>query len=99
MIHLIEIFFESTLVATNFKSIGHLKECMCLAVPGKIVSKDGDEAVIDFGGVTRKANISLVDAGVGDYIIVHAGYAIQVLDESEAKENLRIWEELLGATE
>ncbi len=56
---------------------------------------DGDEALIDFGGVTRKANISLVEASEGEYVIVHAGYAIQKLDEKEAKESLDAWEEIM----
>ena len=68
---------------------------MCLAVPGRVVSINGDNAVIDFGGVTRNANISLVAAGVDDYVIVHAGYAIQILDEEEAKKSLDAWREIL----
>lgn len=68
---------------------------MCLAVPGRVVSINGDNAIIDFGGVTRKANISLVEAGVDDYVIVHAGYAIQILDEEEAKKSLDAWDEIL----
>ena len=52
---------------------------MCLAVPGKIVSIDGDMGDVDFGGVTRKANLSMVDANVGDWAVVHAGFAIQIM--------------------
>ena len=70
---------------------------MCLAVPGKIESIDGDNAKIDFGGVTRKANISLVDAEIGDYVIVHAGYAIERLDEEEAQKSLDAWDEVIEA--
>jgi len=70
---------------------------MCLAVPGKIESIDGDNAKIDFGGVTRKANISLVDAEIGDYVIVHAGYAIEKLDEEEAKKSLDAWDQVIEA--
>lgn len=68
---------------------------MCLAVPGRVVSIDGDNGIIDFGGITRKANISLVEAKVDDYVIVHAGYAIQILDEEEAKKSLDAWDEIL----
>ncbi len=68
---------------------------MCLAVPGKILEIDGDDAKVDFGGVTRKANISLVDVSVGDYIIVHAGYAIQILSPQDAKETMDAWNEIL----
>ncbi|MFP4050464.1 MAG: HypC/HybG/HupF family hydrogenase formation chaperone [Thermoplasmata archaeon] len=70
---------------------------MCLAVPGKIESIEGDNAKIDFGGVTRKANISLVDAEIGDYVIVHAGYAIERLDDEEAQKSLDAWDEVIEA--
>ncbi|MGM0405936.1 MAG: HypC/HybG/HupF family hydrogenase formation chaperone [Thermoplasmatota archaeon] len=70
---------------------------MCLAVPGKIRKIDGDDAEIDFGGVTRSANVSLVDVEVGDYVIVHAGYAIQYLDEEEARKSLEAWDEVIKA--
>jgi len=53
-------------------------------------------ATVDYGGVSRTANISLVDAKVGDYVIVHAGYAIQVLDREEAEKTLEIFQELLN---
>ena len=53
--------------------------------------------MVDFGGITRKANISLVEAEIDDYIIVHAGYAIQVMDQEEAKKTLETWEEFLQA--
>ncbi|KAA0006824.1 MAG: HypC/HybG/HupF family hydrogenase formation chaperone [Thermoplasmata archaeon] len=69
---------------------------MCLAIPGRIVKIEGEHAVVDYGGAIRKANISLIDAKVGDYVIVHAGFAIQKLDEKEALETLKTWEELLN---
>lgn len=68
---------------------------MCLAVPAEIRSIEGHFATVDYGGVTRKANISLVDAKVGEYVIVHAGYAIQVLDRDEAMKTLEIFKEML----
>jgi hydrogenase expression/formation protein HypC len=70
---------------------------MCLAVPARIVEKKGDNAKVDFGGgTTREVNIALVNAEVGEYVIVHAGFAIEVLDEEEAKETLNLWNELLS---
>jgi len=72
---------------------------MCLAVPGRVLEINGDNAEIDFGGITRKANISLVEAEKGDYVIVHAGYAIQLLDEEEAQESLDAWDEVMKAQE
>jgi len=66
-----------------------------LAIPGRILKIDGDDALVDFGGVRRKANVSLVDAKPGAYVIVHAGFAIQLLDEREAKESLKLWAQVL----
>lgn len=69
---------------------------MCLAIPAKVVSVEADKAKVDFGeGVLREVNVALVDVKVGDYVLVHAGYAIQVLDEKEALETLRLWSEIL----
>ena len=69
---------------------------MCLAVPAEIRSIDGRMATVDYWGVSRTANISLVDAKVGDYVIVHAGYAIQVMDKEEAERTLQIFREMLA---
>jgi hydrogenase expression/formation protein HypC len=69
---------------------------MCLAVPAEIVEIEGNTATLDFGGARRKANISLLeDAKIGDYVIVHVGYAIQKLSKEEALESQKIWEEIL----
>ena len=70
---------------------------MCLAIPGKILSISGQNAMIDFGGVKREANVSLIEPRVGDYVVVHAGFAIQVVDEEEARETIKLWEELLAS--
>jgi hydrogenase expression/formation protein HypC len=71
---------------------------MCLAIPAKVVSVKEDKARVDFGeGVLREVNVTLVKAKVGDYVLVHAGYAIQVLDEKEAQETIRLWNEILEA--
>jgi hydrogenase expression/formation protein HypC len=69
---------------------------MCLAVPGKILDIDeNDIANVDFGGIERPVNVSLVEVVVGDYVIVHAGYAIQRLDEEEALHSLDIFRQML----
>jgi hydrogenase expression/formation protein HypC len=69
---------------------------MCLAIPAKVISVEEDKAKVDFGqGVLREVNVTLVNAKVGDYVLVHAGYAIQVLDEKEALETIRLWNEIL----
>jgi len=62
------------------------------------MSLDGSKANVDFGqGVLRAVNVSLVDAKVGEYVLVHAGYAIQVLEEKEALETLSLWNDILQA--
>jgi hydrogenase expression/formation protein HypC len=63
------------------------------------VSIDGTIAVIDFGGVQRETNVSLVEVKPGDYVIVHAGFAIQAVDELDALETIKLWEELLASQE
>ena len=72
---------------------------MCLAVPAK-VTKILDEkgyALVDYGGgVTRKVNISLVSVKEGDYVMIHAGFAIEKLDEERAKETINIFKEILS---
>ena len=73
---------------------------MCLAIPAKVVEIKGDIAEVDFGaGTMRDVNISLVEAQVGEYVIVHAGYAIQVLDQKAAEETLKMWNEILNKYE
>jgi len=72
---------------------------MCLAMPAKILSIEGDEAEVDFGGAIRKTNVSMVDAKVGEYVIIHAGFAIQKVDEEEAMETLKLWNEFLDSSE
>jgi hydrogenase expression/formation protein HypC len=69
---------------------------MCLAIPGKVSSIKEDMAQVNFGEqVLREVNITLVNVKVGDYVLVHAGYAIQVLDEEEAQETLKLWNQIL----
>jgi len=71
---------------------------MCLAIPAKVVSITGNKAKVDFGeGVLREVDITLVNVEVGEYVLVHAGYAIQVLSAEEAEETLRLWNEILDA--
>ena len=64
---------------------------MCLAVPLRLVSVSGTDAVGEVGGIQREVSIMMTpDVKVGDYVIVHAGFAIQVLDQKEAEENLEL---------
>lgn len=71
---------------------------MCLAIPGKI-KKINEElvATIDFDGLTRNASMDMLpNAQVGDYVLVHAGFAIEVIDEAEAQKTLELYKELNG---
>lgn len=68
---------------------------MCLAIPTLIKSIDGQNAQVEIGGVERRISLALTpEARVGDYVIVHAGFAIGVIDEQEAQETLRIFAEM-----
>jgi hydrogenase expression/formation protein HypC len=67
---------------------------MCLAIPSKIVEIENSMAIIDVEGVRRKASLLLLeDVAVGDYVIVHAGYAINKLDAAAARESLELLRE------
>ncbi|MFC2045817.1 HypC/HybG/HupF family hydrogenase formation chaperone [Chloroflexota bacterium] len=68
---------------------------MCLAIPALIKSIDGNEAEAEIGGITRRISIQLTpEAKVGDYALIHTGYAINILDNEEAEETLKLLEEI-----
>lgn len=68
---------------------------MCLALPMRIIALDGDLATIAAEGLEQRCSVMLVpDAVVGDYVLVHAGYAISVIDESEAQETFDLLREI-----
>jgi len=68
---------------------------MCLAIPMKILKIEGDRAVVSSGGVQRSIGINFLKGPkIGDYVIVHAGFAIEKLDTVKAEETLKILEEL-----
>ncbi len=68
---------------------------MCLAIPALIQSTDGDFARVDIGGISRSISILLTpDVKAGDYVLIHTGYAISVLDQEKAKETLKLFEEM-----
>ena len=69
---------------------------MCLAIPTRIIEIKGTNAVVEFGGVRKEIGLQLVpDAKVGDYVLLHAGFAIQKMDEGEARETLKLLEDLI----
>lgn len=73
---------------------------MCLAIPSKIISIDGDTAIIDVDGVRRDASLLLLeDPQINDWVIVHAGFAIHKIDEAAARESLRILKETVAELE
>lgn len=68
---------------------------MCLAVPGRVVEMNGPIALVDFGGVRRRIAVSLTpQVQVGEFVLVHAGYAIQVVDVEEAERQLELIREV-----
>jgi len=70
---------------------------MCLAVPVRIVSIEGDEAEAEIAGVRRRVSIALTpEVKVEDYVLLHTGYAIGVVDEAEAEETLKLLEEIVS---
>jgi hydrogenase expression/formation protein HypC len=68
---------------------------MCLAIPGKILNIEGNSALVDFDGIEQKVIIALIqNPEVGKFVIVHAGYAIEMMDEKDAIEAIDQWKEL-----
>ena len=73
---------------------------MCLAIPALIMSITDKEAEVEIGGITRKASLWLTpEAKVGDYVLLHTGYAINIINEEEAKETLKLLEEITELAE
>jgi hydrogenase expression/formation protein HypC len=71
---------------------------MCLAIPARVVQIDEGLGLVEVGGVVREASFMLLpDAQVGDYVLLHAGYALQKVDEAEAEETIRLLTELAEA--
>ena len=69
---------------------------MCLAVPVQVISINGAEAEVEIGGVRRQVSIMLTpEAKIGDYVLLHTGYAINVIDEAEAQETLNTLAEMI----
>ena len=70
---------------------------MCIAIPGKIVEVDYPFAIVDFKGTKRKIRVDLLeDVKTGDWVLVHVGFAIQKVDEEEAKKTAEMLEKVFG---
>lgn len=68
---------------------------MCLAVPGRVTEIHGNHGVVDFGGACRKVQLDLLkNVREGDFVLVHVGYAIQIVDREEAEKMLESWREI-----
>jgi hydrogenase expression/formation protein HypC len=73
---------------------------MCLAFPAKIIKLDGPNAVVEFHNVKRDIRVDLItDCRIGDHVLVHAGFAINKLDEQGARETMETWTELIEVME
>ncbi len=68
---------------------------MCLAIPMKVIKIEGNKGVVELSGVQKEVSLNLLtNVKVGDYLIIHAGFAIEKLNEKEAKKTLTIWKEI-----
>lgn len=68
---------------------------MCLAVPAKVLEINDKEATVDYGGVKRTTRIDMVDAKVGEYVLIHAGFAIEVMDAETALQTIESINQLM----
>ncbi len=72
---------------------------MCLGIPGKVMEVEKNVAKVDVGGLLRDVSLDLCpDVSVGEYVLIHTGFAIQKVDEEEAKETLELLRQLAEAT-
>jgi hydrogenase expression/formation protein HypC len=71
---------------------------MCLAIPMEVKAIDGNCAVVEYEGARREVRLEIIDERpeIGDYVIIHAGFALHRIDEEEAQESLRYWKEILA---
>jgi len=73
---------------------------MCVAIPARIKSLDGLMAEVEVGGISRKVSVQLTpEVRKGEYVLIHAGFAIHVIDEQEAEETMKLFEEIGGLEE
>ncbi len=69
---------------------------MCIAAPMKVVKIDGETVVAELGGTTKEARLDIIDETpvLGDYVVIHAGFALHRIDPDEAKKSLELWKEM-----
>ena len=72
---------------------------MCLAIPARIISIEDQMAAVEIGGLTRRASVVLLpEAAPGDFVLMHAGFAISLVDETEALETIRLFQQFADGT-
>jgi hydrogenase expression/formation protein HypC len=71
---------------------------MCLAIPMEVKTITGNAAMVEYEGTRREVRLDIIDERpeIGDYVIIHAGFALHRIDEGEAKERLKYWKEILA---
>jgi len=71
---------------------------MCLAIPMRVKTITDNSAVVEYEGTRREVRLDIIDQRpeIGDYVIIHAGFALHRIDEEDAKESLRYWKEILA---
>ena len=75
-----------------------LQSLMCLAVPAKLISKEDDHGIAESMGVKREVYLNLTpEAEIGNWLLIHAGFAIQIISEEDALETLRIFDEIYNS--
>ncbi len=68
---------------------------MCIAIPAQVVEKDGDQGVVNLGGVNKEINFSFTpEVKEGDWVLMHTGFALNIISEEDAHETLKIFEEM-----
>jgi len=72
---------------------------LCLGIPARVIEVKGDIGIVEFGGIKKEVDASLLDVKPGDYVIIHAGAIISRLSPEEAKETLELWKELIRKLE
>lgn len=70
---------------------------MCWAVPVQLIEVNGNQGVVDLSGTRREVGLHAIEnPRTGDYVLLHAGFAIQKIDPEEARETLKLWDEMAG---
>ena len=70
---------------------------MCLAIPGKLVEKDGVKGTVDLGGFNKEVDLTFVpDVEIGEWLIIHTGFGLEIISEQDARENIDLLQQAYG---